>query len=309
MKLVRYSPDGNTIALGSLVGDHVRSLAGSYERYLGTRGVPRREQLAQALFPPSTRLFLENGAAAEDAISAMEDAARGGRLEWVRFPLSAVKLLSPLHDPEKFICIGLNYIDHAEETNSPIPKEPPVFAKFPTAIVGATAPIVRPKGCQQLDYEVELAFVMGRVAKDVPQDKALDYIFGYTIINDVSARDFQFMTTQWMAGKICDSFAPMGPWIADRAEIPDPHVLELSTWVNGNRLQHGSSKNLIYNINALVAYLSAHLTLMPGDIVATGTPAGVGFSRKPPILLKGGDVVRMEISGLGHIENPVVEAA
>jgi acylpyruvate hydrolase len=308
MKLVRYSPDGHTIALGNLVGDQVRCLSGSYQRYLGARGVPRQEQLARALFPPSTRLFLENGAAAEDAIKAMEDAARGGRLEWVQFPLSSVKLLAPLHDPEKFICIGLNYIDHAEETNSPIPKEPPVFAKFPTAIVDSTAPIVRPKGCQQLDYEVELAFVMGRVAKDVPQDKALDYIFGYTIVNDVSARDFQFMTTQWMAGKICDSFAPMGPWIADRSEVPDPHVLELSTWVNGTRLQHGSSKNLIYNINVLVAYLSAHLTLMPGDIVATGTPSGVGFSRKPPILLKGGDVVRMEISGLGHIENPVVEA-
>ncbi len=308
MKLVRYSTNGHTPALGNLVGDQVRCLAGSYERYLQLRGVPRRQELAQALFPASTRLFLQNGAAAEDALKTMEEAVRAGRLEWVHFPLSSVKLHPPLHDPEKFICIGLNYIDHAEETNSPIPKEPPLFAKFPTAIVGSTAPIVRPKGCQQLDYEVELAFVVGRVAKDVPLDKALDYIFGYAIINDVSARDFQFMTTQWMAGKVCDSFAPMGPWIADRTEVPDPHVLELSTWVNGTRLQHGNSKNLIYNINMLVAYLSAHLTLMPGDIVATGTPSGVGFSRKPPVLLKGGDVVRMEITGLGHIENPVVEA-
>jgi len=309
MKLVRYSTDGHPVALGSLVGDQVRDLSGSYQRYLRLRGVSRREELAQALFPPSARLFLQNGPAAEDALKAMDDAVRAGRLEWVQSPVSAVKLHAPLHDPEKFICIGLNYIDHAEETNSPIPKEPPVFAKFPTAIVDAAAPIVRPRGCQQLDWEVELAFVVGRVAKDVPQDKALDYIWGYTIVNDVSARDFQFMTTQWMAGKICDSFAPMGPWIADRAEVPDPHVLELSTWVNGTRLQHGNSKNLIYNINVLVAYLSAHLTLVPGDIVATGTPAGVGFSRKPPVLLKAGDVVRMEITGLGHIENPVVDAA
>jgi ureidoglycolate lyase len=116
------------------------------------------------------------------------------------------------------------------------------------------------------------------------------------------------MTTQWMAGKVCDSFAPMGPWIADRSEIPDPHALQLETWVNDTQLQNGNSKNLIYNINVLVAYLSAHLTLMPGDLVATGTPAGVGFSRKPPVLLKGGDRVRMEISGLGTIDNPVVEA-
>jgi 2-keto-4-pentenoate hydratase/2-oxohepta-3-ene-1,7-dioic acid hydratase in catechol pathway len=309
MKLVRYSIDGHSPALGILVDDQVRCLAGSYERHLRNRGVPRSAELARALFPPSARQFLQNGAAGEDALRAMDDAARGGRLEWARFPLSSVKLHAPLHDPEKFICIGLNYIDHAEETNSPIPKEPPVFAKFSTAIVDWKAPIVRPRGCQQLDYEVELAFVVGRVAKDVPQDRALDYLFGYTIINDVSARDFQFMTTQWMAGKICDSFAPMGPWIADRAEVPDPHGLELTTWVNGTRLQHGNSKNLIYNINVLVAYLSTHLTLVPGDIVATGTPAGVGFSRKPPILLKGGDVVKMEITGLGSIENPVVQAS
>jgi acylpyruvate hydrolase len=308
MKLVRYSVHGSTPRLGDLVGDQVRCLGETYHRYLAARGVTRAGELAHALFPPSARGFLAAGAAAQDALAVMADAVRAGRLEWVSHPLASVKLHAPLHDPEKFLCIGLNYIDHAEETNSPIPKEPPLFAKFPTSIVDSTAPIVRPKTCKQLDYEVELAFVVGRSAKDVPQDKALDYLFGYTIVNDVSARDFQFATTQWMAGKVCDSFAPMGPWIADRSEVPDPHVLELSTWVNGTRLQHGNSKNLIYNLNYLVAYLSAHLTLMPGDIVATGTPAGVGFSRKPPVLLKGGDVVRMEITGLGWIENPVVEA-
>ena len=124
----------------------------------------------------------------------------------------------------------------------------------------------------------------------------------------MSARDFQLATSQWMAGKICDTFAPMGPWIADRSEIPDPHVLDLSTWVNGVRLQHGNTKNLIVNVNALVAYLSAHLTLVPGDIVITGTPAGIGLFRKPPVFLKRGDVVRMEIPGLGTLENPIVEA-
>jgi len=308
MKLVRYSVQGSAPRLGNLVGDRVRCLAETYRRYLTGRGVARAAELAHGLFPPSTRRFLEAGAAAEDALEAMEDAVRAGRLEWVTHPLGAVTLHAPLHDPEKFICIGLNYLDHAEETNSPIPKEPPLFAKFPTAIVDHRAPIVRPRGCEKLDYEVELAFVVGRRAKDVAPEDALDYVFGYTIVNDVSARDFQFATSQWMAGKICDSFAPMGPWIADRREIPDPHVLELSTWVNGQRLQHGTTKNLIHNVPALVAYLSAHLTLAPGDIVATGTPAGVGFTRKPPVLLKGGDVVRMEITGLGTLENPVVEA-
>jgi len=308
MKLVRYSTHGSTPRLGSLDGDRVRCLGETYHRFLGGRGVVRAGELAHALFPPSARGFLEAGAAAQDALASMEGAVRAGKLEWVSHPVSEVRFHAPLHDPEKFICIGLNYRDHAEEANSPIPKEPPVFAKFPTAIVDGSAPIVRPKGCQALDYEVELAFVIGRRAKDVPAEDALGYIWGYTIVNDVSARDFQMVTTQWMAGKICDSFAPMGPWIADTGEIPDPHVLELSTWVNGVRLQHGHSKNLIYNINVLVAYLSAHLTLMPGDIVATGTPAGVGFTRKPPVLLKGGDRVRMEITGLGSIDNPVVEA-
>jgi acylpyruvate hydrolase len=307
MKLVRYSIDGSTPSLGNLVGDHVRCLSGSYERFLRRRGVARPEELSRALFPPSTRGFLEAGVAAEEALATMEAAVAAGRLEWVQFPRSKVEFHAPIHDPGKFLCIGLNYIDHAEETGSPIPKEPPLFAKFPTAIIGSGDPIVRPKGCQQLDYEVELTFVMGRRAKHVAAEEALDCIWGYTIVNDVSARDFQLATSQWMAGKICDSFAPMGPWIADRAEIPDPHVLELSTWVNGTRLQHGNSKNLICNINALVQFLSAHLTLMPGDIVATGTPAGVGFTRKPPVLLKGGDRVRMEITGLGVIENPVVE--
>ena len=308
MKLVRYSVHGSTPRLGRLVGDRVQCLGETYHRNLAARGIVRAGELAHALFPPSARRFLEAGAAAQDALATLDTAAAAGRLEWVSHSLSDVRLLAPLHDPEKFICIGLNYLDHAEETGSPIPKEPPLFAKFPTAIIASGDPIVRPKGCQQLDYEVELAFVMGTRAKDVPAEEALEYVWGYTIINDVSARDFQLVTSQWMAGKICDSFAPMGRWIADRTEIPDPHVLELSTWVNGTRLQHGNSKNLIYNINVLVAYLSAHLTLMPGDIVATGTPAGVGFTRKPPVLLKGGDRVRMEITGLGTIENPVVEA-
>jgi 2-keto-4-pentenoate hydratase/2-oxohepta-3-ene-1,7-dioic acid hydratase in catechol pathway len=308
MKLVRYSVHGSVPRLGRLAGDRVQCLGETYHRHLAGRGVVRAGELAHALFPPSVRRFLEAGPAAQDAIQAMDAAAAAGRLEWVSHPAAEARLLAPLHDPEKFLCIGLNYRDHAEETKSPIPKEPPLFAKFPSAIIASGDPIVRPRGCRELDYEVELAFVIGQRAKDVPAERALDYIFGYTIVNDVSARDFQMATSQWMAGKVCDTFAPMGQWIADRSEIPDPHVLELSTWVNGTRLQHGNSKNLIYDINVLVAFLSAHLTLMPGDIVATGTPAGVGFSRKPPILLKGGDRVRMEITGLGTIDNPVVEA-
>jgi len=308
MKLVRYSTRGSSPRLGALVGDRIRCLGETYHRFLAGRGVVRAGELAHALFPPSARDFLRAGAAAEDALHAMESAVKAGKLEWMTHPVAEAHLHAPIHDPEKFLCIGLNYIDHAEETKSPIPKEPPLFAKFPNSIVDATAPIVRPKGCEKLDYEVELGFVMGREAKDVPAERALDYIWGYLVVNDVSARDFQMVTSQWMAGKACDAFAPMGPWIADRAEVPDPHVLELRTWVNGTKLQDGNSKNLIYNINYLVAFLTAKMTLLPGDVVITGTPAGVGFTRKPPVLLKGGDRVRMEITGLGTLDNPVVDA-
>jgi 2-keto-4-pentenoate hydratase/2-oxohepta-3-ene-1,7-dioic acid hydratase in catechol pathway len=308
MKLVRYAIHGSAPRLGVLAGDQIRCLGETYRRHLAGRGVARAGELAHALFPPSTRDFLRAGAAAEDALAAMEDAVHGGRLAWVVHPLAEARLHAPLHDPEKFLCIGLNYRDHAEETKSAIPKEPPLFAKFPNAVVDCRAPIVRPRGCEKLDYEVELGFVVGRTAKDVPAERALDHIFGYVLVNDVSARDFQMATSQWMAGKACDTFAPMGPWIADRGEIPDPHGLALRTWVNGTCLQDGNSKNLIYDLRYLVAYLSAHLTLLPGDLVITGTPAGVGFTRKPPVLLKGGDRVEMEITGLGRLDNPVVEA-
>ena len=140
------------------------------------------------------------------------------------------------------------------------------------------------------------------------KEQALDYVFGYTIINDVSARDFQFLTSQWAAGKIADTLAPVGPYIADKAEIPDPHVLDLKCWVNGNLMQNGNTKNFIFDVRYIVSYLSSILTLSPGDLIATGTPAGVGFTRKPPVTLQPGDKVRLEITGLGALENPVKDA-
>ena len=150
--------------------------------------------------------------------------------------------------------------------------------------------------------------VIGRTARFVPRDKALDYVAGYTIINDVSARDFQFIGSQWMAGKIPETFAPVGPYIADRSEVPDPHVLELRLWVNGKQMQNGNTKTFIFDVRYLVSYLSNLMTLSPGDLIATGTPPGVGFARKPPVFLQPGDTCRLEITGLGQIENPVKEA-
>ena len=299
MKLVRFSSNGQAPRLGLLLSDSVADLEASVSATLARRGVSRANDIAAALVPQSTRGFLEGGPATLDAVA--------GITEWVSVPRAAARLHAPITDPGKFICIGLNYRDHAEETNNPIPKEPPIFPKWTNAILDPGEPILRPRGSTQLDWEVELGVVIGRTARHVSKDAALEYVFGYTIINDVSARDFQFLTSQWAAGKIADTFAPIGPSIADRAEIPDPHVLDLKTWVNGTLMQNGTTRNFIYDVRYIVSYLSSLMTLSPGDVIATGTPAGVGAGRKPPVWMVPGDTCRMEITGLGTLENPIKE--
>ena len=300
MKLVRFSTNGQTPRLGVLQGDRIADLQASVAASLTRRGVTRAAELAAALVPSSTRAFLEGGPLVEEMV--------GGIKEWVTVPANTARLHAPITDPNKFICIGLNYRDHAEEANQPIPKEPPIFAKWSNAILDPNEPILRPRGSNQLDWEVELGVVIGKTARFVSKDKALDYVWGYTIINDVSARDFQFIGSQWMAGKIPETFAPVGPYIADRTEIPDPHVLELKLWVNGKQMQGGNTKTFIFDVRYIVSYLSGLMTLSPGDLIATGTPPGVGFARKPPVFLQPGDTCRLEITGLGQIENPVKEA-
>ncbi len=300
MKLVRFSTNGQAPRLGALQGDRIADLQASVAATLTRRGVGRAAEIAAALVPHSARAFMEGGAAAEEAIAGIK--------EWVTVPASSARLHAPIDDPGKFICIGLNYRDHAEEANQPIPKEPPIFAKWSNAILDPGEPILRPRGSSMLDWEVELGVVIGRTARFVPKERALDYVWGYTIINDVSARDFQFIGSQWMAGKIPETFAPVGPYIADRTEIPDPHVLELKLWVNGKQMQSGNTKTFIFDVRYLVSYLSNLITLSPGDLIATGTPPGVGFARKPPVFLQPGDTCRLEITGLGQIENGVKEA-
>jgi 2-keto-4-pentenoate hydratase/2-oxohepta-3-ene-1,7-dioic acid hydratase in catechol pathway len=241
-------------------------------------------------------------------LGAMVDATKAGTFQPVSHASNAVRLHAPINDPGKFICIGLNYRDHAAETGAAVPKEPPVFPKWNNAILDPGEPILRPRGEKTLDWEVELGVVIGKTARFVPRDRALDYIYGYTIINDASARDFQFHTSQWGPGKMGDTLAPVGPYIADRSEIPDPHVLELKTWVNGTLMQNGNTKNFIFDLGYIIQYLTNIMTLSPGDLISTGTPAGVGFSRKPPVTLQPGDVCKLEITGLGTLENPVKDA-
>jgi len=301
MNLVRFSTNGQLPRLGALQGDRIVDLAASVAATLTARGVVRAREIAAALVPASARGFLEGGAASAEAVASIKES--------VSVPSTSARLHAPIDDPGKFICIGLNYRDHAEETGNPIPKEPPIFGKWSPSIIGPGDPILRPRGSKQLDWEVELGVVIGRTARFVSRESALDYVWGYTIVNDASARDFQFLTSQWMAGKIFETAAPLGPYIADRTEVPDPHSLGLRTIVNGKQMQNRNTKTFIFDVRYIVSYLSGLMTLSPGDLIATGTPPVVGLAIKPtPIFLQPGDVCRVEIDRLGSMENPIKEA-
>jgi len=207
----------------------------------------------------------------------------------------------------KFVAIGLNYSDHAAETGAPVPVEPIVFMKATTCISGPNDDIVQPKGSTKLDWEVELGVVIGTKAQYIPEEKALDYVSGYAICNDVSERSFQLATSQWDKGKGADTFGPIGPWLVTTDEIPNPQVLDMWLDVNGERMQTGNTRTMIFPVAKLVAHVSNYMTLLPGDIITTGTPPGVGMGKKPePIWLKPGDVVTLGIQGLGEQRQRVV---
>ncbi len=219
--------------------------------------------------------------------------------------LSEVTLCAPVPNPQKVICIGLNYRDHAIESGMAIPESPVVFSKFPTSITGPNDNVVLPDDSKEVDYEAELAVIIGRRCSKVSTENAMDAVLGYTNCNDVSARDFQFADGQWQRGKSCDTFAPIGEYIATKDEIPDPHNLRIRLHLNGKTLQDSNTNQLIFNIPEIVSFLSRTVTLMPGDVIATGTPPGVGFARKPPIYIQAGDKMEVEIEGLGSLHNPV----
>jgi 2-keto-4-pentenoate hydratase/2-oxohepta-3-ene-1,7-dioic acid hydratase in catechol pathway len=207
----------------------------------------------------------------------------------------------------KFVAIGLNYADHAAEANVPVPSEPVVFMKATTSISGPNDDIVQPRASTKLDWEVELGVVIGTKAQYVPEDRALDYVAGYTIVNDVSERAFQLATSQWDKGKGCDSFGPIGPWLVTTDEITNPQTLDMWLDVNADRMQTGNTRTMIFSVAKIVAHVSNYMTLLPGDIITTGTPPGVGMGKKPePVWLKPGDVVTLGIQGLGEQRQRVV---
>jgi 2-keto-4-pentenoate hydratase/2-oxohepta-3-ene-1,7-dioic acid hydratase in catechol pathway len=229
--------------------------------------------------------------------------------ENARHSLRDVKLMAPIPKPRKLICVGLNYRDHAKETGSEIPAVPTIFNKFATAVIAPGEKIILPKVSKSPDYEAEFAFVIGRGGRNILAESWADHVYGYTIVNDVTARDYQRATTQWLMGKTFDTFAPMGPWIVTAEEIPDPHNVDISLDINGETLQDSNTRELIFKVPELIAFLSSVFTLEPGDIVSTGTPSGVGVARKPQRFLKAGDQVTVKIPKIGVLSNPVVAEA
>jgi 2-keto-4-pentenoate hydratase/2-oxohepta-3-ene-1,7-dioic acid hydratase in catechol pathway len=259
---------------------------------------------ADASFFAGIQRFLSEGERALDAARHLQERANRDWNEWI--PISKVHLSCPAPHPSKVVAIGLNYRDHAEEAKLTLPTEPLLFAKFPSSINGPFDPIVIPRANPDVDYEAELAVVIGSRAKKIKAAKAFDFVAGYMVLNDVSARKWQFGDKQWTRGKSCDTFCPAGPWLTTRDEIADPHRLRISAKINGQTVQDSNTNNLIFGVPQLIEHVTESITLEPGDIIATGTPVGVGVFRNPPLFLKDHDTVEISVEGLGSIRNPVI---
>jgi len=312
MRLVSFTANGQK-SIGVLTDDKIIDVISACRIHRSKLGSD-----AGIVESPDMVRFLELGEAgvetARRAVSMVEgmspdtlrEAAETDRLV---HDLGSVRLHAPVSNPRKIVCLGLNYSDHAKEAGKPQPKEPILFSKPATAIADPEQPIVYPEISKQVDYEVELALVIGKKGKDIPVQKAFDYVAGYTVFNDVSARDIQFGDGQWFRGKSFDTFAPMGPCLALKEQIPDPNNLKLGTRVNGETRQNGTTANMFFKVPYLVSFTSQVMTLEPGDVIATGTPAGVGIFAKPkPRLLKPGDIVEAWIENIGVLRNPVKTA-
>ncbi|HJX00667.1 MAG TPA: fumarylacetoacetate hydrolase family protein [Terriglobales bacterium] len=246
--------------------------------------------------------FIAAGAKGQQRAESLVKAASAREL----LPVDSVRLSAPIPRPPKILCVGLNYRDHAKESNMEVPAVPTVFAKYASSVIGPGEPIVLSAATQKPDYEAEFAVVIGRRTKQVQRSQWKDYVFGYTILNDVSARDVQLATSQWTLGKSFDTFAPMGPHIVTADEILDPHALDIRLSIGGETLQHSNTRELIFGIPELIEYLSRMMTLEPGDIISTGTPAGVGLGRTPPRWLRPGEEILIEIEKIGILRNPVI---
>jgi 2-keto-4-pentenoate hydratase/2-oxohepta-3-ene-1,7-dioic acid hydratase in catechol pathway len=304
MKLIRFSCQGRTAA-GMIHKDGYVDLEQLLEQFppSGFQVVPgvagsMRRLLQWAARPQAAGLLQQ---ALEQSSAAMPKnlCARDPR---------ECQLLAPISDPGKIICLGLNYADHAAEQGKQPPDKPMIFSKFASCIIGPGDPVLLPsRYTQKVDYEAELAVVIGRTAKEVSETQAAACVAGFTLMNDITARDFQTEDKQWVRGKSCDTFAPMGPHIVTTDEIVDPHRLRIQLRLNGRTMQDSSTSQLVFKVPFLISYLSRCMTLEPGDVISTGTPPGVGVYRQPPVFLKAGDQMEVEIEGIGILSNPVTE--
>ncbi len=254
--------------------------------------------------PGNLRQLLEGGSDVLQAVAGLASRANAAKV-----PVGQAKFHAPIVDPRKIICVGLNYKDHAAESGAPIPKDPVLFSKYPTALIGHGQAIVLPKVSQEVDYEAEFVIVIGKKGRHIAKSNALDYVAGYSVGHDISARDWQLKKDgkQWMVGKTFDTFAPVGPMLVTKDEVPNPHALPIRLKLNAQVMQNSNTNQMIFGVEDLLAYISQVVTLEPGDLIYTGTPPGVGVARKPPVYLKDGDVVEVEIEGLGVLSNPVVQ--
>ncbi len=307
MRLTTFSYEGNQ-RIGALVDELVIDLNFACEEMLRAQGQLRATQIADAFVPANMVDFLRGGEQSLAMAKAGVDFAIHSGISFARKvvqPVINVRLEAPVQNPTKMICVGHNYREHILEMGRDIPPYPVIFAKFANTIIGPQDDIPLYPISDQLDYEAEFAFVIGKQARNVTQQNALDYIAGYTIVNDVTYRDLQRRTIEWLQGKTVEGSAPMGPSLVTKDEITNPDELEVVLTVNGEERQRSNTKNLVFTVPFLVEFLSAIMTLEPGDIVLTGTPGGVGVARDPQVFLREGDVVRIEIDQVGVLENQV----
>jgi acylpyruvate hydrolase len=298
----------NVSKIGVMLDEHqVVDLNAGYQKWRQTQGDSHVHPLA-----PDLKHLLAQGEQSlvyvQDILQLAMEQQKGQHADpWI-FSLADVRLRAPIPNPQKIVAIGQNYRDHCAEQGVEPPKSPIIFAKFPTAIVGPEESVTwDPDLTKQVDYEAELAVVIGKVARNVSQDCAFDYVAGYMNANDVSARDLQFGDRQWVRGKSLDSFCPTGPYLVTKDAIADPHALPIRAILNGKVMQDSNTSNLIFPIPYLIEFITRAFTLLPGDIILTGTPPGVGVFRDPKVLLAPGDTITIEVEGLGTLTNPIVE--
>jgi acylpyruvate hydrolase len=311
MRLVTFNYQGEN-RIGSFEDNKIIDLHYAYLTMLESKGSLRARKIAEAFIPSNMTEFLQGGdeslSLAKEAVEFIKNSPNQFERKVIH-EASEVKLEAPVLTPGKMICVGHNYREHILEMGREIPPYPVVFAKFSNTVIGPQDDIPYFPISEQLDYEAEFAFVIGKRARNVSQADALDYVAGYTIVNDVTYRDLQRRTIQWLQGKTVEGSAPMGPWLVTKDEIEDPSGLEVVLTVNGEERQHSNTRNLVFTVPYLVEFLSNLMTLEPGDVILTGTPGGVGVARDPQVFLKDGDIVRITIDKIGALENKVKSMA